>query len=146
MTIYYVAMAAAVLALLFALFSAISIAKKPVGGERMREISTYIHDGAMAFIKREYMIISIFMVLLFALIWIFINVYTAICFLCGAACSMLAGFVGMKVATFGQCALCQRGAEFHNQRPESGLFRRLGYGHVGGGPGAFGPFGLLGYF
>lgn len=145
MTIYYVAMAAAVLALLFALFSAISIAKKPVGGERMREISTYIHDGAMAFIKREYMIISIFMVLLFALIWIFINVYTAICFLCGAAWLHAGGFVGMKVATFANVR-CANAAQ---NSITSALKVAFSGGSVMAGrwwAWGFWAFGLLGYF
>jgi len=97
--ILYAAVLCSVLALLVAGGSSLSVLKKPDGNERMREIASHIEDGAMAFIKREYLIISIFMVILFVLIAIFINIFTAICFVCGAICSMLAGFIGMKIAT-----------------------------------------------
>ena len=70
-----------------------------VGSEKMRIISELIHDGAMVFLKAEYKILSIFVLIVACLIFFFINDQTAYAFLGGAACSMFAGFFGMKAAT-----------------------------------------------
>lgn len=87
-----------VLALLFAFILAKSITSNPSGNERMREIAGYIEQGAMAFLRREYKYLAIFIVVVAAIIGIFINVPTAICFVVGAVFSILAGYFGMKVA------------------------------------------------
>ncbi|NOY13748.1 MAG: sodium-translocating pyrophosphatase [Deltaproteobacteria bacterium] len=72
---------------------------QPVGNERMREISEDIYAGAMAFLNREYRVLAIFIVLVFALIAVGMNYQTALAFLGGALCSMGCGFIGMKAAT-----------------------------------------------
>jgi K(+)-stimulated pyrophosphate-energized sodium pump len=72
---------------------------QPVGNERMKEISDSIHDGAMAFLGREYRVLAIFIVLVFFLIAMGMNFQTAFAFLGGALCSMTCGFIGMKAAT-----------------------------------------------
>ena len=90
---------AAVLALLFALYKANYVSKSSAGNDRMKEIAAAIAEGADAFLKAEYKILAIFIVVLFALIAIFISIITAVCFLAGALCSILAGFFGMRVAT-----------------------------------------------
>lgn len=72
---------------------------QPVGNEKMREISEDIHAGAMAFLGREYRVLAIFIILVFVLIVIGMNIQTALAFLGGAICSMTCGFVGMKAAT-----------------------------------------------
>ena len=69
------------------------------GSEKMIEIAGLIHDGAMVFLKREYTILGYFVGVVFILLAIFINPWTAVAFLAGAACSMLAGFFGMSAAT-----------------------------------------------
>lgn len=76
-----------------------NILSHDVGSEKMREISELIHDGAMVFLKAEYKILSIFVLFVAALIFFLINHETAYAFLGGAACSMFAGFFGMKAAT-----------------------------------------------
>ena len=76
-----------------------SINKQSPGNDRMKEIAEMIHTGAMAFLKREYSILAGFVVIVFALLFIFIHAKTALAFLAGAGCSMLAGYVGMKGAT-----------------------------------------------
>ncbi len=86
-------------ALLFAAYKANYVRKSPAGNERMKEISSAIAEGADAFLMSEYKILVIFIVVLFALIGFFINWRTAVCFVLGAFCSILAGFFGMKVAT-----------------------------------------------
>ncbi|MBQ7895289.1 MAG: sodium/proton-translocating pyrophosphatase, partial [Oscillospiraceae bacterium] len=90
---------AAVLALLFAAYKANFVSKSGAGNERMQEIASAIAEGASAFLKAEYRILAIFIVVLFALIAIFISIVTAVCFLAGALCSILAGYFGMNVAT-----------------------------------------------
>ena len=71
----------------------------PVGNERMKEISEDIYNGAMAFLGREYRVLAIFIVVVFVLIAVGMNVETAFAFLGGAVCSMTCGFIGMKAAT-----------------------------------------------
>ena len=72
---------------------------QPVGNEKMKEISEAIHAGAMAFLRREYKVLAIFIVLVFFLIFAGMGPQTAFAFLGGAICSMICGFIGMKAAT-----------------------------------------------
>jgi K(+)-stimulated pyrophosphate-energized sodium pump len=69
------------------------------GTAEMVEISDLIHEGAMAFLKREYSILLIFVAIVFVALWFGVDDRTAIAFLAGAACSIVAGFFGMKAAT-----------------------------------------------
>ena len=59
---YYLAIAAGIIALLFAAIKFSSISKKGAGNERMKEISGFIHDGAMAYLSRQYKALIIFVV------------------------------------------------------------------------------------
>ncbi len=79
-------------------FIAKGIIKKDPGNKRMKEIASHIEEGAMAFIKKEYKYLSIFVVCIFVLISLFLSYKTAIAFLVGAIFSMFAGFIGMKIA------------------------------------------------
>ena len=88
-----------VMALIFAYYLANGISKQSDGNERMKEIAGYIHQGAMAFLNREYKYLTIFIIIVAAIISIFINYQSAICFICGAVFSILAGYFGMRVAT-----------------------------------------------
>ena len=85
--------------LLFALILFFWIKSKPTGTDLMREISETIHDGAMVFLKREYSILVIFVIVIFALLSWKIELNTGLAFLGGAFCSMLAGYFGMNAAT-----------------------------------------------
>jgi K(+)-stimulated pyrophosphate-energized sodium pump len=78
-----------------------SVVKQPVGSDKMREISDAIHDGAMAFLGREYKVLAIFIAIVFVLMFFSkdLGLYTALSFLAGAICSIMAGFFGMKSAT-----------------------------------------------
>lgn len=99
---------AGILALLTSLGYFWSIRRKPVGNEKIQELTDAISEGAMAFLFREYKTLAIF-VLIVALVLIFglddattkLNegYYTAGAFITGAFCSILAGFIGMKIAT-----------------------------------------------
>ncbi len=77
------------------------IKSQPVGNEKMHEIADAIRGGAMTFLKREYSVLAIFIVLVFFLISLApsLGFNTALAFVGGAACSMLCGFIGMKAAT-----------------------------------------------
>ncbi|MCK5126766.1 MAG: sodium-translocating pyrophosphatase [candidate division Zixibacteria bacterium] len=85
--------------LLFALALFVTLKKKPTGNDLMLELSNTIHDGAMVFLKREYSILLVFIVIVFALLFWKIDPKTAWAFLAGTSCSMLAGVFGMKAAT-----------------------------------------------
>ena len=114
-----------VIALLFAAYKASYVSKAPAGTDRMKEISAAIAEGANAFLVSEYKILAIFIVVLFALIAIFIDIGTAICFLCGALFSILAGFFGMRVAT-------KANVRTANAARESGMNRALSIAFSGG--------------
>jgi K(+)-stimulated pyrophosphate-energized sodium pump len=69
------------------------------GNELMVEISDAIHEGAMVFLKREYSYLVFFIAAVFLGLAFFINIWTAVAFVFGAICSMLAGYFGMEAAT-----------------------------------------------
>ena len=95
----WIGAAAGVLALLFAMLKIYTIARESSGDDDMRRIAGHIFKGAMAFLKREYKILFWFVLLVFALLYHYIDLETAVCFVCGAFCSATAGFVGMFVST-----------------------------------------------
>lgn len=71
----------------------------PDGNDKMREIAGAIAEGAMVFLRREYRIIGIFVIVVFILLGIFIDWKTAVAYVGGAVSSLTAGFFGMKAAT-----------------------------------------------
>ncbi len=71
----------------------------PDGSDKMKEIASAIEEGAMVFLNREYRIIGMFVIAVFILLGIFIDWRTAVAYIGGAVCSILAGFFGMKSAT-----------------------------------------------
>jgi len=99
-SLIWLAPALAVVALLFAFYKISFVSKQDAGTDRMKEISSAISDGARAFLFAEYKILAIFVAVLFIAIGFGLNSWiTAVCFLCGAAFSILAGYIGMNVAT-----------------------------------------------
>lgn len=88
-----------VFGLLAALFLYNYIKRQPDGSDLMRDISDQIHLGAMTFLRREYSVLALFVLVVFILLGIFISWATALAFISGAVCSALAGFFGMKSAT-----------------------------------------------
>jgi K(+)-stimulated pyrophosphate-energized sodium pump len=94
-----------VVGLLYTLFRFNWVSKQDAGTDRMKEISTYIAEGAMAFLKAEWKILTYFAVVV-ALLLGFMGSRNAsshwsiaVAFLIGAFFSALAGFIGMKAAT-----------------------------------------------
>jgi K(+)-stimulated pyrophosphate-energized sodium pump len=104
-TVLYAIPLTGVLALLYALFKASWISKQPEGTEKMSTIAGHIADGAIAFLRREYKVLVIFVASV-AVLLAFANSgregtspIIAVSFVVGAFCSALAGYFGMKVAT-----------------------------------------------
>ena len=101
-SLMFLAPVLAVVALLFAVYKIAFVSKQDAGTDRMKEIAASINEGAKAFLFAEYKILAIFIVVLFLAIGLFLGEnswITAVCFLCGALFSILAGYVGMNVAT-----------------------------------------------
>ena len=98
-SLMYIAVAAGVLALIYALALTARVQKQDEGTDRMKEIASAIAEGARAFLFSEYKVLVIFIVVLFVVLWLIRNPATAVCFLCGAALSIAAGYAGMNVAT-----------------------------------------------
>jgi len=87
------------LGLVVAFFLYQKILAQPAGNARMIEIGEQIHIGSMAFLRRMYSILGIFVGVVFILLTWKIGMASGVAFLCGALCSILSGFFGMKSAT-----------------------------------------------
>ncbi len=122
---FIAAPAAGVIALIFAFILAKKIEKVDAGTDRMKEIASFIHEGAMTFLKREYKTLIIFVVVLGVVLAVGINPLTAICFFIGALFSGLAGFFGMQVAT-------KANVRTANAAMESGMNKALSVAFSGG--------------
>ena len=96
-----IAPVAGIIAILFAVISAVSISRKDAGNNKMKEIADAISTGAKAFLFSEYKVLIFFVAALFLLIGFLLpnGWLTAVCFLIGAVFSTLAGYFGMSVAT-----------------------------------------------
>ena len=87
------------LGLLFVWFLAKKVTAKDPGNALMQELSGYIHEGAMAFLHREYKTVAKFVALVAVVLVAGINFKTALAFVFGALCSTAAGYIGMQIAT-----------------------------------------------
>ncbi len=90
---------AGIIGLFFAGLAYSGMSKQSPGNDKMKNIGEQIHLGAMTFLKAEYKILSIFVVIVAGAISAFLGTYSAIAFVGGAVCSGLAGYIGMKAAT-----------------------------------------------
>ncbi|MFO7986780.1 MAG: sodium-translocating pyrophosphatase [Desulfatiglandaceae bacterium] len=77
------------------------VKKQDSGNALMKELEESIHTGAMAFLRKEYSVLLVFIAIVFIILGWGIAWKTAIAFVTGAACSMAAGFSGMTAATRG---------------------------------------------
>ncbi|MFN2475167.1 MAG: sodium-translocating pyrophosphatase [Chthoniobacterales bacterium] len=93
-------MLCAVAGLVFAFFLIKAITSRSAGNERMREIAGAIEEGAKAYLRRQVVTISAIAAVIFILLFLAKGGGAAIAlgFLIGAACSLAAGFIGMRIA------------------------------------------------
>ena len=100
--INWIAPVCAAIGLITAFVLASWVGRQNDGTDRMREISGYIREGALAFLKSEYRIMVIVIAVLFVALWLLLgSIVTACLYVIGALLSVLAGFFGMSVATKG---------------------------------------------
>ncbi|MGH8914692.1 MAG: sodium-translocating pyrophosphatase [Acidimicrobiia bacterium] len=100
--VLYLALAAGAAALLLAVYYARAVLAAPEGNERIFEIGLAIRQGANAFLRREYLWVSVFVLVMAALIATFLDwgrPWGAIAYAFGALLTGAAGYVGMRVAT-----------------------------------------------
>lgn len=95
----------------FALLTYGWILKQPAGNAKMTEIAGMIESGSMTFLRKEYSILLVFLLVVAALLGYYLGTDTAICYLVGAFASMLCGFIGMKSATKANVRTAQAAAE-----------------------------------
>ena len=110
--IIFIAVGAAVIGLLFAVYLTVSILREDEGNERVRFIGDAIRQGAAAFLKLEYTVLAVFVVVVVVILALFIDYdilgkiegseggvpSTAVAYLIGAIGSALAGYIGMSIA------------------------------------------------
>ena len=94
----WLSMLCALAGLGFAFFLIRSILSASPGNERMQQIAGAIQEGAKAYLNRQVMTISAIAAVIFVLLFIWKDQSTAIGFVVGAACSLSAGFIGMRIA------------------------------------------------
>ena len=94
----WIALGAAVLALVYSALSAKWIMAQPAGNEKMQSIALAIQEGASAYMNRQYRAISMVGVVLLVILWIALGSLSAIGFAIGAILSGLTGFIGMKIS------------------------------------------------
>lgn len=86
--------------LLLALFLYFRVKSQPSGNETMNRIAGYVREGAMAFLVREYKVLAVYSVVVAGFLFMSLGSLAALWFALGAFLSLLAGFFGMKAATY----------------------------------------------
>ncbi len=133
MIVLVIAVLVSIAALYVAQMLVARIKSSDPGTDRMKEIASYIEEGAMAFLGREYKILVIFVIAVFAAL-IFIvgisstwmrGILTAVCFLVGALFSTATGYIGMRAAT-------KANVRTANAARESGMNKALSIAFSGG--------------
>lgn len=103
--LFYAVPAMGILGLIYTFIKFGWVAKQDAGNDRMKEISNYIAEGAMAFLKAEWKILGYFVAIVALLLGVMANSNPhshwsiAISFVFGAVCSAVAGYIGMSIAT-----------------------------------------------
>ena len=98
----YVAVGAGIAGLLLAVVFSRQVLAAPPGNDRMKELSAAIREGSMAFLRREYTWVAVFVVAMAGLIFALLDYgrpWGAIAYVFGAVLSALAGLIGMRIAT-----------------------------------------------
>jgi K(+)-stimulated pyrophosphate-energized sodium pump len=106
-----ISMVCAVLGLLFALFLIKAVIRLSPGNDKMRQIAGAIEEGAKAYLKRQVVTISAIAAVIFILLLIFRDKFTAIGFVIGAFCSLAAGYIGMRIAVLANTRTTQAASQ-----------------------------------
>ena len=102
----FISLAAALIALFYVILTARRVLKFDEGTDLMKKISKAVRDGASAFLKRQYAVVTVFFLVVFAILEtltlfnVLKNPYIPFAFLTGGIYSGLSGFIGMKTATY----------------------------------------------
>src|SRR5438270_464834 len=104
-------MVCAVLGLLFAFLLIKAVIRLSAGNDRMRQIAGAVEEGAKAYLKRQVVTISAIAAVIFVLLFIFRDKFTAIGFVIGAFCSLAAGYIGMRIAVLANTRTAQAASQ-----------------------------------
>ncbi|PZR74457.1 MAG: sodium-translocating pyrophosphatase [Chthoniobacterales bacterium] len=104
-------MVCAAAGLAFAFFLIKAVIRLSPGNERMRQIAGAVEEGAKAYLKRQVVTISAIAVVIFVLLFIFRDKFTAIGFVIGAFCSLAAGYIGMRIAVLANTRTAQAASQ-----------------------------------
>jgi len=91
---------AGVVGLIIAAYFYFRVKSQPAGNETMNRIAGYIREGSMAFLVREYKVLSVYSLVVAIALYFMLGLVASVCFILGAFLSLLAGFFGMKAATY----------------------------------------------
>ncbi|WP_020612882.1 sodium-translocating pyrophosphatase [Sediminispirochaeta bajacaliforniensis] len=105
---------AVIAALSFALVNFYAVKKKDPGTEAMKEIAGAIQEGADAFLKHEYKVIFLIVLLIAATLLLVVSWQSGLAFLLGATMSGTAGWVGMRIATIANVRVSNKARETRN--------------------------------
>ena len=95
----YATIVVSLLALFFSFLKRTEVRLYPRGNKKMAELSDLIHHGALAFLRAEYKLLAIFIIVVAIFLSVFIGLNIAIVFVFGAVLSAIAGNIGMRTAT-----------------------------------------------
>ena len=89
-----------VLGLIIAVVFYLRVKSQAAGNETMERIASYVREGSMAFLVREYKVLAVYSFVVAIALWYGLGMVAALSFVVGAFLSLLAGFAGMKAATY----------------------------------------------
>ena len=114
----------ATIALLTAVYFFWNVVRRKVQNKELAEIAGLIQEGSYAFLKKEYTILSVFVLIMFAVLWVVVDIdifkkflpdysgpWTALSYLAGAIGSSLAGIIGMNIAVRGNSRTAEAAEE-----------------------------------
>ncbi|MEC8048764.1 MAG: sodium-translocating pyrophosphatase [Chloroflexota bacterium] len=128
---YFVSISSAIIGLIVASYFFWNVVKRKVKNQELSEIAGLIQEGSAAFLRREYAILSIFVVSMFAILWVVVDgdifnkfnstdtdwgkPWTSVAYLVGAVGSSIAGIVGMNIAVRGNSRTAEAAEEGLNK-------------------------------